>query len=99
MLIGIVAGCGEVSANRVGGAVERIGRVGGNIARPVVRSTEKPDIIHDDVGLAGERVHRLLEGHTGVKVGEEQLRAGSDVMHDLEKGCALGSYSREPAGG
>ena len=66
-------------------------------ARAVVRLAVEPDVVEHDVVGGGEEVDRLAEREIGVAVGERQLRAGREVVHDLEQRRAFSASALERA--
>ena len=94
---GVVADRRHVRANAVGGIVQRAGRVRRHRTRAVVREPEEPQIVDDDVVGRGEEVDGLIEREVGVAVGERELRARRDVVHDLEQRRPFCAGAGKPA--
>ena len=99
VLVGVVAHRGEVRADRKRRIVERRGRVARHRARAVGRLPEEPDVVQHHVVRRREEIDRLAECEVGVAVGERQLRAGREIVHDLEQRRPFGARSGKRTSG
>ena len=87
----MVPGRRRVRPDRVREARQRGRGVRRHVAGLVRRPDEEADVVDHHVAHAGQEVHRVHELQARREVGEPELRAGGDVVDDLQDRRALGA--------